>query len=298
MDDRVPLSEQLNDACQELRRRLETSGLGRVADDLMKLALVSIRITVTQRSVAGWEVGDSRFGGPPDLPEGMAWPEKDGIPLALLAQLRLENIAPYDAERLLPRTGMLYFFYEVRAQKWGFDPKDEGHWKVVYYDGDLTKLQPISPPATLPEEGRFHACRVTFFNELTLPSWGSGDLEGLPLSEEEGDRYDEFLDNSCGNGAVIHQLFGHPNEIQGNMQLECQLTSNGIYTGDINAHSHPRVQSLEDGASDWRLLLQVDSDEENMGTMWGDAGRVYYWIREQDLSRLDFSKVWLILQCY
>lgn len=55
---------------------------------------------------------------------------------------------------------------------------------------------------------------------------------------------------------------------------------------------------MEKGAEDWQLLLQIDSDEENLGAMWGDCGRVYFWIRQQDLQKRDFSNVWLVLQCY
>ena len=31
--------------------------------------------------------------------------------------------------------------------------------------------------------------------------------------------------------------------------------------------------------------------------MWGDLGRLYYWIREQDLRRQAFDASWLVLQC-
>ena len=47
---------------------------------------------------------------------------------------------------------------------------------------------------------------------------------------------------------------------------------------------------------DWRLLLQIDSDE-NCEMMWGDVGRIYFWIKTEDLKNRDFEKVWLILQC-
>jgi uncharacterized protein YwqG len=82
------------------------------------------------------------------------------------------------------------------------------------------------------------------------------------------------------------------------MQLECQLASNGIYTGDSSRYNAPKAKQLEKGAGDWQLLLQIDSDAKVLGTMWGDVGRVYFWIREQDLKKRDFSNVWLILQCY
>jgi uncharacterized protein YwqG len=32
--------------------------------------------------------------------------------------------------------------------------------------------------------------------------------------------------------------------------------------------------------------------------MWGDAGRLYFWIRKQDLAEQSFDAVWAILQCY
>ena len=59
----------------------------------------------------------------------------------------------------------------------------------------------------------------------------------------------------------------------------------------------PGETDLEKGITDWQLLLQIDSDD-SLGTMWGDAGRIYFWIREQDLKNRDFAKVLLVLQCY
>jgi uncharacterized protein YwqG len=47
---------------------------------------------------------------------------------------------------------------------------------------------------------------------------------------------------------------------------------------------------------DWHLLLQVDS-EQAAGMMWGDVGRLYYWIRSKDLKAGNFDNVWLVLQC-
>jgi uncharacterized protein YwqG len=49
--------------------------------------------------------------------------------------------------------------------------------------------------------------------------------------------------------------------------------------------------------ADWRLLLQLDTDDD-AGMMWGDTGRLYFWVREQDARAGDFSKTWLVLQCY
>ena len=31
--------------------------------------------------------------------------------------------------------------------------------------------------------------------------------------------------------------------------------------------------------------------------MWGDVGRIYYWIKHSDLLRRDWDLSWLVLQC-
>jgi uncharacterized protein YwqG len=46
---------------------------------------------------------------------------------------------------------------------------------------------------------------------------------------------------------------------------------------------------------DWRLLLQVDSDENGM--TWGDVGRIYYGLPRQALAARDFSQTIAELQC-
>lgn len=66
---------------------------------------------------------ESHWWGFPDLPEGIDFPimpaqadEKDDEGedlLTFICQIKLEDIAPYDRENLLPHWGMLYFFAEL-----------------------------------------------------------------------------------------------------------------------------------------------------------------------------------------
>ena len=51
----------------------------------------------------------------------------------------------------------------------------------------------------------------------------------------------------------------------------------------------------ETDATSWRLLLQIDSGGD---MMWGDSGRLYWFIRQDDLDALDFSNVHLEMQCH
>jgi uncharacterized protein YwqG len=94
-----------------------------------------------------------------------------------------------------------------------------------------------------------------------------------------------------------HRIGGHAECVQNPMELECQLVTNGLYCGDVAGYEDPRSKTLAAGALDWRLLLQIDTDDA-AGMMWGDCGRLYYWVREENLRAHDFGQCWLILQCY
>ena len=295
-EDGPPSPEQVEAAKKRVIVQARQLGLARVADQLASVITTSIRLKTEAVTEGKLAVGSSRLGGTPDLAPGMSWPVCNGVPMAFMAQIRLSDAVAHDPDARLPRSGMLYFFYEAQEQKWGFDPKDRDHWKVIYHDGDPGTLQPAEPPANLPEESRFRCCRVTFSTEIGVPPYESGIVERLRLSDTEGDAYGRLLD-ALERHEPIHRLLGYPEPIQGDMQAECQFASNGVNTGGSNGENEARLADLRKGITDWRLLLQIDSDD-SLGTMWGDAGRIYFWIREQDLKNRDFANVWLVLQCY
>lgn len=81
------------------------------------------------------------------------------------------------------------------------------------------------------------------------------------------------------------------------MELECQLALKGIDSSVPIVDPSGKAKALAGGASDWRLLLQIDTDEDGPGGMCGDMGRIYFWIKCQDLRILRFDEAWLILQC-
>ncbi len=92
-------------------------------------------------------------------------------------------------------------------------------------------------------------------------------------------------------------LGGYCDPVQGaDMDLECQLVSNGLYCGDETGYKGKRFKELKAGRVEWTLLLQIDSDDD-VDMMWEDCGILYFWIRESDLKAKNFDKVWMILQC-
>ena len=107
------------------------------------------RNRIETRFQAGGEplpAGSSKFGGRPDVPADFVWPvfetktlDDDTVkprPLAFLAQFDCAWLAGLDPEGLLPRTGLLSFFYELGSQRWGYDPKDAGCARVFWFDGE------------------------------------------------------------------------------------------------------------------------------------------------------------------
>jgi len=237
---------------------------------------------------------DSRIGGVPWLPAGIEWPRRDGRPLAFIAQIDLASQPRGLAGQGLPSTGMLLFFYDATQTTWGFDPKDAGSFAVIHVD---TPGPPASPewPADVPPDARFRPVAISSEETVLLPPWESVLIEDLELDEEQAEAYQNLLEQTEGDEDQC-LLGGYPDQIQGDMTLECALVAAGLYCGDATAYQDPRLPAFRRDALDWRLLLQVPSVDA-AGMMWGDAGLLYYWIRDEDLRARRFDRSWLILQC-
>lgn len=286
----------------KLRKLIGEVSLQRVADDLVKLARPAIRIKPRRvEDEANLPLGGSKLGGSPDLPPGFEWYEWKGKPLTFIAQFRLSEVAPFNADGVLPPQGMLYFFYEADSQPWGPDLNDLGSSRVLYLADETQPLERFPHPTG--EGGLYrrqiealfpHA--ISFSQQVTLPDPESADAEALHLSQDERYHCWDLLNllDEDDKDEPLHQLLGHPAQIQGDMQLECQLATNGLHYD----YDNPRVKALEPGARDWRLLLQIDSVGKTLGVYWGDVGRIYYWIHAQALQARDFDNGCLILQCY
>lgn len=223
---------------------------------------------------------------------GAPWQPNHEAPLGHIAQIDLSEYPHIDGE--LPNSGWLYFFYDRHCEPWGFDPADRGCCRVIYVNCERADLIRATPPEDLDPEHIAHVCQLTATPELTLRE----DLPGLDYESTAYDACQVLRDELAeGTGLAFHHLLGHPQLVQNPMELECQLVSNGIYCGNPSGYECAKAKVLSAGAEDWQLLFQIDTDEEGPGWMWGDVGRIYFWIRKQDLAALRFDYVWLIFQC-
>lgn len=236
-----------------------------------------------------------RLGGRPRLPPSQPWPHRGERPLDYLAEIDLRVIREIGGPDWLPDVGFLHVFYDAERQPWGFDPADRDGWAVLMTP-DLA-VSPDPGPDGSQREQPFSARALGGRLSVSYPHPERLNLPGPTLATYDIDEVYAFLEGDVGSEPQ-HRLGGYPSPIQNDtMELESQLASNGIYVGDAEGYRTAAAKALESGVADWKLLLQLDSDETS-GMMWGDGGRLYFWIREQDARAGDFSKVWTILQCH
>jgi uncharacterized protein YwqG len=236
----------------------------------------------------------SHLGGRPNLPPGTPWPERKGKRLGFMSRLSLAEIQQAQAIDWLPGTGALLFFYDLEEQPWGFDPADRGGAVVLYVD-DLNEPPPVSD-GEAPSISTVVPHQYVAFRSIRSCPFERDEVAALQLSDEESDAMCEHLDAAF-QGQPKHQISGYPSPVQGDgMELECQLVTHGLYCGNSSGYEDARAASLRDGAKDWSLLFQFDSDDD-LDVMWGDAGTLYYWVERRAARRGDFSNAWLILQC-
>lgn len=277
------------------------NGLSAYLEILERFVRPAIGMTLRGGEAA---LGSSKLGGGPDLSEGLDLPQRDGKPLDFLLQINLAEVAAYPAAAELPSSGLLSFFYDTENQPWGFDPVDSSAHRVIYTPATETIVRRAASTA----ESSLSPATIAFWPLETLPS--SDSLHGRTLEvaleqvgfADEDALYDlpnelaNAFDPTSPSEETLHLLLGHSANVQGGMEEEAQLVSHGFNCGDGKAFVDPRGKELMRDAGQWKLLLQLDSDE-SYGMMWGDLGRLYFWIRQEDLTRGDFSRTWMTLQC-
>ena len=256
---------------EEVKKRMKQAGLSRIAPAVLKLLLPSIRLIVGERS----KEPVTRLGGTPNMPAEIPWPtRRSGDPHSFLAQIDLGRLEICDGLPL-PRNGSLFFFCDAEYLPEVSDLVDVSDGvKVVYSPSSLSDNGLRTPPRELNEAYKFEGLSLQPTLDLTAPAQNVWEIESLHLSDAESYAYGELFAQVCASNESIHRMGGHPNLVQ-----------------------YGRLDSTDDmGGAEWRLLLQLDS-ENQAGMMWGDQGRLYFTIREQDLRPSRFEKASMGWRC-
>ncbi|MBA3460837.1 MAG: DUF1963 domain-containing protein [Deltaproteobacteria bacterium] len=254
------------------------------------VALARTRIDLAPKKIGKPPVGTTRFGGEPDLPAKTAWPhvdctEKDlvlkvseypkgtipapdkkgklHVPLAFLAQLDLDDLAPHDTDALLPKTGMLWFFARPEVVL-GEKRELQRIASLVLYAKKKPKLVRISPPATLGAQQRFDAATVKITHVRPLPSPNLESIRKLALIESESEAYEAATSNA--DDGATHASLG--------------WAIATYYLGIPEAKE--------------QLLLRVGSDAVS-GFSFGDNASIFFCVPTAALAKRDFTKAYCVM---
>jgi uncharacterized protein YwqG len=281
---------------KELEKLLKKNKLEHLLEKLGPELRHSIRLETEEYNEKELKLGQSKIGGKPDLPESISWQkDSDGNLLAFIAQINLAEVTDLDAEKILPKTGILYFFYDALQEACGYEmsEKEANRFRVLYFDGDLNILKRTNYPKDLGKEARFSVNKITAKQEINIPY---SDFLFEVFDEDEAEKLDELISDV--DDGSIHKMLGYSNNLQNPMEIECELITNGVDINDPEAFETPKAKELAKNTVDWRLLLQVDSTDGEVQMDWAGGGRIYFWIKKEDLLNKNFDKFWFSLQCY
>jgi len=221
--------------------------------------------------------------------------------MSFVAQI---NLADLPDPTPLPQGGLLSLFYAVEPMYEDEDfYGDPNTCHVIFTPVEGLSGLTRKPLPELTEEAIFRPNRATFSPVLSVPAPESAYMESMGLgwngNREHFNKYWEVFIEKYREitepSDTVHRLFGHPEQIQGDMQVACEVMTTGLaYEMLKDPGVNERAVKF---AFKWRLLLQIDSEEEKTGIMFGDVGRVYFWIREDDLAEQRFDRVVCEMQC-
>ena len=230
---------------------------------------------------------NSFTGGSPNLGSKFAWPEKNGRALEFIGQLDLVSIAELLPDSPLPKVGTLSFFYEHSADApWGIYPGDAGSWKVVYSEIRSETASPMPP---------FSRINLAPEKVITYPGYENREaahIDNLDSLLAQWENHIPLFEDAAA------QVLGFAHSIQAdNMDEECAMIAAGVYDDDPDVFTSPKTAAARASASDWVFLAQFKS-RDSQEICFGDCGFIYFWIRKEDLEKLNFDKAWMILQCF
>lgn len=260
----------------------------------------------------------THLGGTPLLPADFVYPTftgkgTDGVknrPLSFLAQIDCAEIHAFDRDSLLPDRGILSFFFEQESAFEYRLPEDADCAKVYWFE-DTGTLRETSLPENLPADLRVPPIPITLSQTVELPDYE--ELMGSPeILRQTGLAFDEnniAMDDtafyaymngrSAYSGNERIKLLGYADLIQGDMRQDIVRLANAEFGGKYFSELHTEQQAaFQADLDEWILLFQFDSlNWKGFEVMFGDCGRLYFFIRKSDLAKRDFSRIWIELQC-
>ncbi|MBW3635503.1 MAG: DUF1963 domain-containing protein [Armatimonadetes bacterium] len=264
----------------EAIERIRTHAPARLQDTLINFLRPAIALSATRVNDSEITVGASKFGGSPDVPAHFEWPTWNDTPLGFLAQINLEEVAPFDLENKLPKAGMLWFFVDFEDMPEGDHPDQKMRWRVSYF-------RPSELARRMRPEAETDENTESIFDFKIEPALIQGDLElifDISSSDDNWLNNVEDMDYEiyesvaptlelCKRSPPIHRLLGRHEEAEEEIKVDCIRGSGG-------------------NEEDWILLLQIQTGGNYGGMPVPGQDYLSFSIKSQDLMATDFSNVW------
>ncbi len=242
------------------------------------------------------EVGNTRFGGNPDLPKSIEYPRfgknwregKEDYVYEFLAQINCAEVN--HLQDYLPRKGMLYFFLSTIHDV--YDESDAV--KVIYYNGEDQLIsgqhfnfeeedydEVFQSPAYSPVKAAPFAMHSFpyFYSYRSNPQW---------FTYKNGPELKKALENQ----KSYNEINGVIEKINEDNSVDAAI-NNYMFT----QNEGPEIQAAQvkrGNPNDWVVLLMLSSQISDF--QWGDAGDLAIMIHKNDLLKQDFGNVYVTME--
>lgn len=255
--------------------------------------------------------GASRVGGDPDVPADFEWPMVADEPLMFVAQINLAEVVEFGTLSELPREGLLSFFYGLTSSEGAVS-----HPVRVFHFDNLEEVARRQTPegveriseyrVSFAKEYLFPAMESYFFYESLLPEEGvrsyhaslrDGNPGKEPVSTMALSNFLMQMNDVHDSDRPTHRLLGHPDSIQGDPYLDVEVNTSAQGWKDWRDGT-PEAYRIQRNSLRWRLLLQIDAQEEDELLLNQDGGFFYFFIPADALAKHDWTRVRGELQCH
>ncbi len=245
---------------------------------------------------------DTKFGGTPYWDSRREYPvSSKGEKLFLLAQINLSDVK--DCEKL-PSSGLLQFFIGA-DDLYGMDFNSyisNDTFRVIYHGSIdetiiIEDVQAFGIPTNLnpPEDDEFLfpiTGELAVNIEKTEVSVGTEDFEYERYMHKAATELEiKLSENETPFSILPEEVFDKECEAQRN-------TGHWLFGYAYFTQNDPRDYMID--LQDYILLFQMDSDFGGYSSreiLWGDSGVGNFFIKPEDLEKLDFSKVMYNWDC-
>lgn len=261
--------------------------LERFRKDIEATLQPTIKISATTNTPTLFQ---SKFAGNPYLPKASEHPRDEvGKYMKLLAQINCEELPNKLID--MPLKGILQFFLAGDHDVMGLDfneQTNQQNFRVVYYDEIVKEDEIITDFSYMNSFGEEYfpiekELKISFTLEnesVSVTDCAFEDsYEKLDFEEHAG------VDDD-GHEITLFDLYAE------------NLSNEGHKIGGYAFFTQVDPRGYAENYKDYNvLLLQIDSDDEN-GIMWGDCGVGNFFIRREDLKKLDFTNVLYNWDCH